>query len=86
MSDWSLYMIRDGHGCLYTGISTDVTRRLTEHASGMGARALRGKGPLELVFQQPVGGPQSGAAAGVPAQALAEMAQGSPAARRMSSA
>lgn len=56
MSNWSLYMIRDGFGCLYTGISTDVTRRLGEHASGAGARTLRGKGPLELVFQRQVGG------------------------------
>lgn len=56
MSNWTLYMIRDGHGCLYTGISTDVHRRLNEHASGAGARALRGKGPLELVFHVPVGG------------------------------
>ena len=56
MNDWSLYMVRDGYGCLYTGISTDVTRRLGEHTNGTGARALRGKGPLELVFQRQVGG------------------------------
>lgn len=52
---WSLYMVRDGAGRLYTGISTDVTRRLAEHQAGKGARALRGRGPLQLVWQQSVG-------------------------------
>ena len=53
---WSLYMLRDGSGRLYTGISTDVARRLSEHQAGKGARALRGRGPLQLVWQQHVGG------------------------------
>ena len=52
---WSLYMVRDGAGRLYTGISTDVTRRLAEHQAGKGARALRGRGPLQLVWQRSVG-------------------------------
>lgn len=52
---WSVYMLRDGTGRLYTGISTDVARRLAEHQAGKGARALRGRGPLQLVWQHPVG-------------------------------
>ena len=48
-------MLRDGGGRLYTGISTDVQRRLAEHQAGKGARALRGRGPLQLVWQQSVG-------------------------------
>ena len=52
---WSLYMLRDGSGRLYTGISTDVARRLAEHKAGKGARALRGRGPLQLVWQQRIG-------------------------------
>ncbi len=51
---WSVYMVRDGQGRLYTGISTDVVRRVSEHQSGRGARALRGRGPLQLVWQQRV--------------------------------
>lgn len=51
---WWLYMVRMADGRLYTGISTDVARRFTQHVSGKGARALRGKGPLTLVWQQPV--------------------------------
>ncbi|MDQ6969882.1 MAG: GIY-YIG nuclease family protein, partial [Mariprofundus sp.] len=52
---WYLYMVRCGKGQLYTGISTDVTRRFAEHQAGKGAKFLRGKGPLVLQFEQPIG-------------------------------
>lgn len=52
---WYLYMVRCHQGQLYTGVSTDVTRRFAEHEAGKGARFLRGKGPLALQFQQPIG-------------------------------
>lgn len=52
---WYLYLIRCGDGSLYTGISTDVERRLAAHQANRGARRLRGRGPLELVFTQPLG-------------------------------
>ena len=53
---YSVYLVRCANGSLYTGISTDVDRRLREHAVGQrGARFLRGKGPLELVYQARVG-------------------------------
>lgn len=56
-SDWFVYMVRTASGALYTGISTDVPRRFSEHQAGApkGARSLRGKGPLELAFSSPVG-------------------------------
>ncbi|MBW3163148.1 GIY-YIG nuclease family protein [Ferrimonas balearica] len=57
MSDWFLYLVRTRSGHLYTGITTDVERRFAEHQAGApkGARALRGKGPLTLVYQSPAG-------------------------------
>lgn len=55
MSDWSLYIIRTAHNHLYTGITTDVARRLHQHQTGKGAKALRGKGELRLAFSQPLG-------------------------------
>lgn len=49
-------MLRCRDGSLYTGIATDVSRRLAEHGSGpKGSRYLRGRGPLELVLQSEVG-------------------------------
>lgn len=54
---WWLYLVRMASGNLYCGISTDVARRFAEHQQGKrGARALKGKGPLTLVFQQQIGG------------------------------
>jgi len=56
-NDWHLYLVRTASGALYTGISTDVERRFAEHQAGApkGARSLRGKGPLELVFRAQAG-------------------------------
>ena len=53
--EWFIYLIRCKGEHLYTGITTDVQRRLTEHQSGKGAKYLRGRAPLQLVFQQKVG-------------------------------
>ncbi|MFQ6004164.1 MAG: GIY-YIG nuclease family protein [Woeseia sp.] len=56
MSSWSVYLIRCGDGSVYTGIATDVRRRFAEHTAGeKGARYLRGRGPLKLVFQKEIG-------------------------------
>lgn len=53
---WFVYLVSTARGMLYTGISTDPARRLLEHqGSARGARSLRGKGPLQLVFQWPAG-------------------------------
>lgn len=53
-SQWSLYLIRTAAGSLYTGVTTDVDRRFSEHENkdgkNKGAKALSGKGPLHLVF------------------------------------
>ena len=55
-SRFSLYILRCADGTLYTGIAADVARRLAEHESGpRGAKFLRGKGPLELVFEEAAG-------------------------------
>ena len=56
-SAWSVYLVRCGDGTLYTGIATDVARRLDEHrqAQGKGAKYLRGRGPLRVVFERVIG-------------------------------
>ena len=50
---WYLYSLRCGDGTLYTGITTDVQRRLQMHRSGKGAKYTRGRGPLEPVYREP---------------------------------
>lgn len=55
MQPWSVYLIRNPRGALYTGITTQVERRLEQHRAGRGAKALRGRGPLELVYRRKLG-------------------------------
>ncbi len=57
MAQWSVYIVRCSDGALYTGIATDVRRRIAGHAqnNGKGAKYLRGKGPLQLVFVRAIG-------------------------------
>ena len=49
---WYLYILRCGDGTLYTGITTDVEKRLEAHRAGKGAKYTRGRGPLELVYRE----------------------------------
>ena len=52
---WYLYIVRCGDGTLYTGITTDIQRRLDAHRCGKGAKYTRGRGPLELIYQEECG-------------------------------
>lgn len=52
---WKLYILRCGDGSLYTGITTDIQRRLKRHRAGKGAKYTRGRGPLTLVYQEDCG-------------------------------
>ncbi len=53
---WFVYMVRTAAGLLYTGISTDPSRRIRQHSGEItgGAKALKGKGPLVLAFTYPM--------------------------------
>ena len=55
-SHWFVYMLRCADNSLYTGITTDVLRRVAEHnglgAKGAGAKYTRMRQPVELVYQE----------------------------------
>jgi putative endonuclease len=55
---WCVYMLRCADGSLYTGITTDVARRVAEHNgdSGLGARYTRSRRPVELVYVEAAAG------------------------------
>lgn len=51
--NWTVYIIRCDDGTLYTGISTNVDRRLAEHASGSRrARYFNGRKPVSVEFRE----------------------------------
>ena len=49
---WYLYILRCGDGTFYTGITTDVDKRLEAHRSGRGAKYTRGRAPLEVIYRE----------------------------------
>lgn len=48
--NWQVYMILCSDDSLYTGITTDVARRLEQHAARRGARYFRARHPREIVY------------------------------------
>ena len=49
---WFLYIVECKDRTLYTGISTDISRRIAEHVSGKGSKYLRSRSPLKLVHSE----------------------------------
>jgi putative endonuclease len=43
-----IYIVECSDGTLYTGYTTDVERRVSEHNAGDGAKYTRGRTPVEL--------------------------------------
>jgi len=54
---WYVYILCCGNGALYTGVTTDVRRRLREHQTNgrLAARFTRAFPPVELVYRCCVG-------------------------------
>ena len=48
--NWQVYMILCSDNTLYTGISNDADRRLSQHASRRGAKYFRARRPERLVY------------------------------------
>ncbi len=50
---WLVYIVACADGSLYTGITTDLDRRLAEHNSDRGgARYTRSRRPVRLVYRE----------------------------------
>jgi putative endonuclease len=49
---WYLYVVRCNDDSLYTGITTDIPRRIKEHNSKKGAFYTRNKTPVNLVYHE----------------------------------
>ena len=48
--NWQVYIIKTNMGKLYTGITTDISRRFSEHKKNKGAKYFRLESPKEIVF------------------------------------
>ncbi|WP_297597215.1 GIY-YIG nuclease family protein [uncultured Cetobacterium sp.] len=47
---WFVYILRCEDNSLYTGITTDLTKRFEAHISGRGAKYTRAKKPIRIEF------------------------------------
>lgn len=47
------YVLLCRDGSLYAGYTNDLERRVNLHNSGKGAKYTRGRGPVELIYEQP---------------------------------
>jgi putative endonuclease len=50
---WIVYLTRCADGTFYTGITTDLVRRVAEHNAGCGAAYTRSRLPVTLVYAEP---------------------------------
>ncbi|MGE0739461.1 GIY-YIG nuclease family protein [Sulfurimonas sp.] len=50
---WHIYMLKCSDDTLYTGITTDLSRRVGEHNnSSKGAKYTRVRRPVELIYSE----------------------------------
>jgi predicted GIY-YIG superfamily endonuclease len=49
---WFVYIVQCADESLYTGIATDVDRRLEQHNAGTASRYTRSRLPVRVVYQE----------------------------------
>jgi putative endonuclease len=58
MSQWFVYMLRCQDNTLYTGVTTDLSRRVKEHngiaGKAKGAKYTKARRPVTLVYSESV--------------------------------
>lgn len=63
MKPWYLYIVECRDGTFYTGITTDIKKRINAHNSGRGAKYTRGRGPVKLMHLRRYGDRSSASSA-----------------------
>ena len=57
LSLWRVYILRCSDDTLYTGVTTDIKRRVKEHnSSSLGAKYTKNRRPVELVYEERMDG------------------------------
>lgn len=50
--NWLVYMLECSDNSIYTGITNNLDKRLQKHQSGHGAKYLRGRLPIKLIYKE----------------------------------
>ncbi len=49
---WVVYILECADQTLYTGITSDLEKRVASHANNTGAKYTRGRGPFKVLYQE----------------------------------
>lgn len=49
---WVVYILRCADGTLYTGVTTDPSRRLGQHNAGTASKYTRARRPVRMIHQE----------------------------------
>ena len=49
---WHVYIIECNDGSLYTGITTNLEKRITAHNAGLGAKYTKSRRPVRLCYSE----------------------------------
>ncbi len=52
MTGWLVYILQCRDGTLYTGITTDLRRRLAAHDRGVASKYTRARLPVRVIYQE----------------------------------
>lgn len=52
MNKYYLYILECLDQTLYTGITTDLNRRINEHNNKLGAKYTKGRSPVKLIYSK----------------------------------
>jgi len=55
VDEWCVYIVECSDQSLYTGISNNVEKRVWKHNNKLGAKAVKGKLPVRLVYKEIIG-------------------------------
>ena len=55
IAEWWVYLLRCRDGTLYTGITTDLARRLAQHTAGTASKYTRSRRPVAMVYRESAG-------------------------------
>jgi predicted GIY-YIG superfamily endonuclease len=51
--NWFLYILKCRDGTLYTGITNNLSRRISQHNNGSASRYTRSRRPVQCMYHEP---------------------------------
>jgi putative endonuclease len=55
VDEWYCYIVECSDKSLYTGISNNVEKRVWKHNNKLGAKSIKGRLPVKLVYKEFIG-------------------------------